>query len=145
MKLEINELNTKLQKAMELNADFKDSLGVVGNEDGEANYELHNMLGHLGIEEWRLCAAYIDWFVEVWGASPQFARVGKVIIDVLDDFLKRYHKEGANFELFKTVKNFDQLLCLLSMLRLQFLDIHTHHIRTSDLEDEIQTRIGGIQ
>jgi len=145
MNIATNELNLKLQKVIELNADLKNSLGVFGNDKCEANYTLHNMLGLLGIEEWRLCAAYIDWFIEVWGGSQRFTRLEKVIIDVLDDFLKRYHEKSANFELFKTIKNFDQLLCLLSMMRLQFLDTHTHHIKTSDLEDEIQTRIRGLQ
>ena len=110
------------KKLITLNHEFQKVLRQIVNGEGvdEKNWPLQ-VLGHKGIAEWKLCSAYIDWYIEMYDEIDEFYCYDKLLEPAVNDFLERYNNNKESFDLVTTTIAFDYMLGLLGECRLQTL------------------------
>ena len=129
------------QKIAGLNRDFKKALDLFESRDCDIYY----ILGQTVFADWRLCAAYIDWLLTIDLKQKEFlfGSYKKVIIEVLEDFVGKWLKEETTENISTDIKNFDQLLSLLSLMRWEILKVDAEDFKMGamgKLEREILAR-----
>lgn len=106
--------NIKRKKIEILNEEFKESLGAMSC--GDSNLPIH-IFGSQGIADWELCAAYIDWYLEMYDEIDEAWRYERMTIDSLEGFLKKFRDDEESFDLVEITIRFDYLLELLILCR----------------------------
>ncbi len=120
------------------NESFKEFLDEISYEGRPKSIEKHDFLEPQDIADWRLCSAYIDWFLAVDGEESVYnvSFMRNVIDSSLESFIENFEKRPNSV----SVKKFDQLLAILSLGRWKAMKVNTSRLDISDLQKEIFAR-----
>jgi len=120
---------TGREKITILNKQFKDILDLAR---GEERIVLNTVLSQRDLAGWRLCASYIDW----WLCTNHNAYEG-LILQVLETFVNMWEEEPTK-NISISIRNFHQLLIILSLYRWDLLGINIKKVDAEELEEEIE-------
>ena len=132
------------QKITVLNDDFKRALEQCQCIAEEC--DLYTILGKSTVADWCLCAAYIDWFLttDLKYKEIVFGDYSLIILRTLEEFVDKWRKEESVEGVSVDIKNFDQLLTLLSLMRWDSLHVDLGEFSVDGkgrLERQINARI----